>query len=719
MSFGRASTPDPTKQQKAAVPAPRPIGASLVLLLVLAIGSPSLAQTYRTGAVGTNILKVTPTPSCTAQFSDTWYEPAMLTLPSGSLSFVAQTGRTAGSACTVQLGIDSIYQAQGNPATNVWTTPSASACPTLAGASKRCQWPYTTGTDGKIRNNGPIGAPSVIKVGSMYYMLFNGGNSDYITGKLYWAKSTDGVSWSVYTDPTTGKWAPILAPRYHECELGGINEPFLAFVATDTSAGPNGTFYILFNHEAQPDLVSLRSLQPQAGNLAISGDANGAVAGTTVRLTWRDVTTAGAWTTETTQDTPDANGYWSHQISGANNSTHHYDVYATYGTATSTTCTYPGSGNVYACPSVNHFLDTWSFRLAYDPTNAFGLGGNRQIWHNGTWKPSSGSLIWWYDVQSGKPSDPTEPTLTSFEGKNPSGAREFGSGDLKQDPVTGQWLLLYEFNGVTYTQTATSLATNLWTAPATVNMSTVTSAYPQNYTGYGHVEYEPGLWYGASGPRTGWWIYDPVNFLSCPTPYVGLGITNVEMCSAAAPSITGVSPNNGASAGGTSVTLTGTSFDCASAVTLGGSAATIVSKSPTSLSVTTPAHAAGAVNVAVTTPGGTATLTNGFTYTAPPIYEGFDEALDCNVTSGWAWDKNRPNDPITVSVYDGTTLLGSTVANAFRQDLVNAGKGNGFHGYGFSLPSSIRTGSPHSISVKFGSTTTQLTWSPRSVTCQP
>jgi hypothetical protein len=36
------------------------------------------------------------------------------------------------------------------------------------------------------------------------------------------------------------------------------------------------------------------------------------------------------------------------------------------------------------------------------------------------------------------------------------------------------------------------------------------------------------------------------------------------------------------------------------------------------LNVTTPAHGAGAVDVVVTTPGGSVTLVNGYTYAAPP-----------------------------------------------------------------------------------------------------
>jgi Divergent InlB B-repeat domain len=102
----------------------------------------------------------------------------------------------------------------------------------------------------------------------------------------------------------------------------------------------------------------------------------------------------------------------------------------------------------------------------------------------------------------------------------------------------------------------------------------------------------------------------------------------------------------------------------------------------------------------------------------PPVYEGYDDFLGCYSAVGWAWNPSWPNDPIKVDVYDGTTLLGSTLANAFRQDLLNAGKGNGYHGFNFSLPPSVRNGSAHSISVKFGGTAANLTGSPRSVTCR-
>ncbi|MEW6127530.1 MAG: IPT/TIG domain-containing protein [Acidobacteriota bacterium] len=89
---------------------------------------------------------------------------------------------------------------------------------------------------------------------------------------------------------------------------------------------------------------------------------------------------------------------------------------------------------------------------------------------------------------------------------------------------------------------------------------------------------------------------------------------------AATPTINSVTPNSGSSDGGTAITISGTNFVNGATVTLGGTAATNVSVlSSTTINATTPAHAAGIVNLVVTNPDNqSATLTNGFTYNAPP-----------------------------------------------------------------------------------------------------
>ena len=82
----------------------------------------------------------------------------------------------------------------------------------------------------------------------------------------------------------------------------------------------------------------------------------------------------------------------------------------------------------------------------------------------------------------------------------------------------------------------------------------------------------------------------------------------------AAPDATGLTPDSGPAAGGTTVTITGTGLAGATQVTFDGVPATIVRRTANSVVVRAPAHPAGAVDVAVTTPGGTDTLPDAFTY---------------------------------------------------------------------------------------------------------
>ncbi len=83
-----------------------------------------------------------------------------------------------------------------------------------------------------------------------------------------------------------------------------------------------------------------------------------------------------------------------------------------------------------------------------------------------------------------------------------------------------------------------------------------------------------------------------------------------------APTVTAITPNSGTANGGTPVTITGTGFLAGATVSLGGTAATGVTVvNSTSITATTPAHAAGTVNVVVTnTDAQAGTLANGYTY---------------------------------------------------------------------------------------------------------
>jgi hypothetical protein len=81
--------------------------------------------------------------------------------------------------------------------------------------------------------------------------------------------------------------------------------------------------------------------------------------------------------------------------------------------------------------------------------------------------------------------------------------------------------------------------------------------------------------------------------------------------------ITSVSPSSGLTTGGEKVTIVGSGFSAGAkpTVTFGGTAATDVTvANETTLTAVTPSRAKGAVDVAVTSGGASATLANGYTY---------------------------------------------------------------------------------------------------------
>ena len=84
------------------------------------------------------------------------------------------------------------------------------------------------------------------------------------------------------------------------------------------------------------------------------------------------------------------------------------------------------------------------------------------------------------------------------------------------------------------------------------------------------------------------------------------------------PTVSGVSPNSGSTAGGTAVTITGTNFAAGATVTFGAAAATnVVVVSGTQITASTPAGNAGTVTVTVTVSGQSGSLANAYTYAVP------------------------------------------------------------------------------------------------------
>jgi hypothetical protein len=107
-------------------------------------------------------------------------------------------------------------------------------------------------------------------------------------------------------------------------------------------------------------------------------------------------------------------------------------------------------------------------------------------------------------------------------------------------------------------------------------------------------------------------------------------------------------------------------------------------------------------------------------YVDPPVYEGYLDLADCNGLVGWAWDANRPSTSITVDIYANGVLQASGIlANDYRADLLATGKGNGYHGFGWTVPQSLKNGVTYSMVAIYGGTGTALGTTPKSISCAP
>lgn len=127
------------------------------------------------------------------------------------------------------------------------------------------------------------------------------------------------------------------------------------------------------------------------------------------------------------------------------------------------------------------------------------------------------------------------------------------------------------------------------------------------------------------------------------------------------PTVTSISPSSGTTAGGTSVTITGTNFISGTTVSIGGSSCTsVVVVSSTSITCTTPPGTAGAKDVVVATGiSPNATLAGGFTYVAPPSAPATPDLATASDSGSSSTDDITSDNTPTISV--GSASNGNTV----------------------------------------------------------
>ncbi|NIK47869.1 hypothetical protein FHS46_002186 [Variibacter gotjawalensis] len=225
-------------------------------------------------------------------------------------------------------------------------------------------------------------------------------------------------------------------------------------------------------------------------------------------------------------------------------------------------------------------------------------------------------------------------------------------------PVTGGTGVTITGNNLSGTTSVTFGGTTA-SAVTVVNATTVTAVAPAHIAG-------------------------PVDVV-VTTPNGNATLTNSFTYTAAAPTLASASPNSGSAAGGTLVTLSGTNLSGATAVTFGGTAALAVTViNATTVTAVTPAHAVGVVTIAITTPNGTASLANAFSYnvvsTATAVSSSRNPAPAGQAVTFTAVVSSSNGVPIgEVSFRDGATVIGTATLSQGTAKLTTSSLSVGAH----------------------------------------
>ena len=104
---------------------------------------------------------------------------------------------------------------------------------------------------------------------------------------------------------------------------------------------------------------------------------------------------------------------------------------------------------------------------------------------------------------------------------------------------------------------------------------------------------------------------------------------------------------------------------------------------------------------------------------APPLPHHLSEVdgFNCYDMFGWVWDKHRPKQPVDVDLFDGDRRILTFTANEFRQDLRDAGYGNGYHAFHVWTPAVLQDGHPHTVHLRVAGSSVELTGSPKVIVC--
>ena len=100
-----------------------------------------------------------------------------------------------------------------------------------------------------------------------------------------------------------------------------------------------------------------------------------------------------------------------------------------------------------------------------------------------------------------------------------------------------------------------------------------------------------------------------------------------------------------------------------------------------------------------------------------PDYEGWIDVTNCDTIAGWVWNKRAPTNPLRVDILANGSLVAQVMADVFRQDLQNAGKGDGRHGFSFPTPARLKNSQSLSVTVRVTNTNFFLPNGPKPLSC--
>ena len=429
-----------------------------------------------------------------------------------------------------------------------------------------------------------------------------------VNGMVYFGDRANHL-FAVYANNGTIKWRNVLTDQVFSSPAVANG---MVFVGVGEGWSTPGTFYA-FNASTGGAGIPVWKKDTKHGTIAGGFDASPTVAYGNVYV-GRDDYNVSAWNVTTGADV------WRFQTSGGvwcSPAVANYVVYFT-----------TEDGNVFAVNATTG-KKIWDAQNATGWNGDFGGGsGSSPVLAYGKIYTAGHSGVFAFNASTGRQVDEFQDG--SYFDNTPAVANNrvyIGTSSPASDA------LFYALN-------ANDLQTVVWMNVTPDNTAISSSAAVAN--GRVYVISEDGndqstngylyVWNAATGAPV--WNYGPGVSGDTSSPAVSNGVVyfgdwwhgffaigKQKPVPAPRPTVTGISPTTGSTAGGTVVTVTGTGFTGATTVKFGTVAGTSLTvNSSTKITIKSPAHAAGIVDVTVTTPGGTSAIVAGdkFTYGAPP-----------------------------------------------------------------------------------------------------